>query len=392
MGLVACAWCSLEYPVVLAPVSCVSCVSCGADTKMVCMVWGGAQLNSPLIPSVTHARDAGFLAQGVTVVPARVHLVVCLVESEALAELEEVRQDVEGLDIRAFNKFSRDTRRIQLSTLPHRKLSQPTRCHSVDLEALARGEGGDGKSDANLNLVFNCEGTLHGVVYWYEVDMDASAASSVSMGPADQESRCPVPPSPCHPGEMEAMDSPLGRPGMTRSLSEDHLLERQGQGEGNKTWQMVWLYARGNPFIHGHMGRGIALSVGVAADGSLHLSILPPPIPRIYVTGLGFYVPSAPARASEPALPSHASDPALPSHASPASDPTLPSHASPAPAASPPPPTPQPPGALQEHGDHQVEESLQEPDPEEEEDPFTQCKGIPLYHFSVRCARVGEGH
>ena len=54
------------------------------------------QLNSALIPTVTHARDAGFLAEGVTVIPARLHLVVCLVESEALAELEEVRHAVLG--------------------------------------------------------------------------------------------------------------------------------------------------------------------------------------------------------------------------------------------------------------------------------------------------------
>ena len=322
------------------------------------------QLNSALIPTVTHARDAGFLAEGVTVIPARLHLVVCLVESEALAELEEVRQDVEGFDIRAFNKFSRDTRRIQLSTLPHRKLSHPTRCHTVNLEALARRcVQGDGKSDAKVNLVFHCEGVLHGVVYWYEVDMGIDGASKVSMGPGDEASLSPVSPAACHAaghvsstGEIVSIASPSTPSAMTRSLSEDHLLERDHSDSGNKTWQMVWLYGHGNPFVHGHMGRALALSVGVGSDGSLDLSILPPPIPPIYITGFGFYMPSPPAHGER--TPSGGGREVRASDVGGGREVPL---------------------LLQGGGGGKGEEEEEE----EEEDPFTQCKGIPLYHFSM---------
>jgi len=78
--------------------------------------FGSDLLNSTLLPTITHARDNGFLTPDVTVVPARVHLVVCLIESLALAEMEEIRQTVEGCDVSEFNKFSRDTRRVQV---PH---------------------------------------------------------------------------------------------------------------------------------------------------------------------------------------------------------------------------------------------------------------------------------
>jgi len=326
-------------------------------------------LNSALIPTVTHARDAGFLAEGVTVVPARLHLVVCLVESEAIAELEEVRQDVEGFDIRAFNKFSRDTRRIQLSTLPHRKLSHPTRCHTVNLEALARRcVPGDGKSDSKVNLVFHCEGVLHGVVYWYEADMGMDGASKVSMGPGDEASLNPVSPAACHAaghvsstGEIVSIASPSTPSAMTRSLSEDRLLERDGLDLGNKTWQMVWLYGLGNPFVHAHMGRPLALSVGVGSDGTLDLSILPPPIPPIYITGFGFYMPSPPAHSERTASGGGREVRAYDVGGGRGGGREVPL-------------------PLQKGGGGNGEEEDQE---EEEEDPFTQCKGIPLYHFSM---------
>ena len=54
------------------------------------------------------------------------------------------------------------------------------------------------------------------------------------------------------------------------------------------------MYGLSNPFIHGHMGRTISLSVGVTSDGHLDLGIQPPPAPPIYISGYGFYMPSLP--------------------------------------------------------------------------------------------------
>ncbi len=161
--------------------------------------FGSDLLNSNLIPTITHARDRGFLAKGVKVIPARVHLVVCLVESETISEMEEVRQSVEGCDISEFNKFSRDRRRIQLSSLPHRKLSQPARCLVVDLQKIARGEQGSseegsggsasgrsggtsaGPSGNKVNLMFQTQGTLHALVYWYEIEMTGVISLSLCL-------------------------------------------------------------------------------------------------------------------------------------------------------------------------------------------------------------------
>ena len=75
-----------------------------ADTLLLDVTshFGADILNSPLIPTVLHAKNAGFLAPEVTVVPARVHLIVCLVESSAIAEMEEVRQHIEGFFFSSF--------------------------------------------------------------------------------------------------------------------------------------------------------------------------------------------------------------------------------------------------------------------------------------------------
>jgi predicted O-methyltransferase YrrM len=148
--------------------------------------------NSQLIPTVLHARDRDFLAPDVTVVPSRLELVVCLVESTTILEMEEIRQPIEGCDVSAFNRFSRDSRRIQLSSIPHRKLCQPTRCHTVDLQELARSQtrGGEWSSRSKVNLMFNTEGTMHGVVYWYEMHMPGG--NVITMGPGDVESAHPI--------------------------------------------------------------------------------------------------------------------------------------------------------------------------------------------------------
>eukprot|EP00961_Rhodomonas_salina_P061765 829136-Rhodomonas_salina.2 len=167
-----------------------------ADTLIVdvCGSLGRDLFNSDLVPTLLHAKQGQFLSADVRVVPAVVHLVFVVVESVSIQELEEVRQPVDGYDLSAFNRFSRHTRTIQLSSLPHRPLCDPARIASIDLQAIARGDsdgGGVGKKFEHKVEVVQ-SGHAHGLVYWYEVETEPvrsrcfKSATCKTLNPKDR--------------------------------------------------------------------------------------------------------------------------------------------------------------------------------------------------------------
>eukprot|EP00960_Hanusia_phi_P010566 309424-Hanusia_phi.AAC.4 len=199
-------------------------------------------LNGDLLPSLIHMQRNGFLNEKVNVFPKSISLWFSFVESTSIAEMEEVRQQVEGFDLSCFNAFSRSTRSINLKTIPHRLLSSPQKAFTIDLNAIARGKSSCLGQACTRVVDLEGAGVVHGLVYWYEVE---GYGSSFNLGPAEDQ----------------------------------------------WTWQMLWLYALGAEYIESVKGRRIEISLNIDADGLLGMS-LKTCVDPIFVSGYGFYSPT----------------------------------------------------------------------------------------------------
>lgn len=96
--------------------------------------------------------------------------------------VQEVNDRIHGFDVSAFNRFSRDTRMVKLSSFEHRKISEPRSALTINLSAT---ESTDAHTAA-VTLKSACAGYVDAVVYWYETRMHPGG-DSVCLGPGGQD-------------------------------------------------------------------------------------------------------------------------------------------------------------------------------------------------------------
>lgn len=137
-------------------------------------------IGESLLPTVRHAREH-LLAPGGAMVPLSGRVTGCLVESSAVANLNRVT-NAAGYDVRLLNRFSTPGHfPVRLTTWPHRLLSEPAPLVAFDLERDSLGDG-----EARVCVTAQGDGTAHGVVAWFELDLGAGAV--VSNAPTAEDS------------------------------------------------------------------------------------------------------------------------------------------------------------------------------------------------------------
>jgi predicted RNA methylase len=120
-----------------------------------------------LLPTIRHAR-AHLLAPGGALLPESARLMACLVESEAIAQLNRVTTAA-GYDVRLLNRFATAGHfPVRLNTWPHRLLSEPLELLQFDLEDDSLQDG-----RRIVELVAAEAGTVHGLIAWFELDLGA---------------------------------------------------------------------------------------------------------------------------------------------------------------------------------------------------------------------------
>lgn len=122
-------------------------------------------LGEGLLPTLRHAREH-LLAADATLVPCAARIFYQLVESPAIFRNNFV-STAAGLDVGLFNMFStRDHFPVRLDTWPHRLLSPPQLAREFNLavDSLLPAVTEDRVEVAT-------EGTAHGVILWFELDL-----------------------------------------------------------------------------------------------------------------------------------------------------------------------------------------------------------------------------
>lgn len=109
-------------------------------------------------------------------------ILACIPSHISLILVQEVNGRIHGFDVSAFNRFSRDTRIVKLSSFEHRKISAPHRVLTINL-SVTRSTG---THTAAVTLKSACAGYVDAVVYWYETRM-RPGGDSVCLGPGGQD-------------------------------------------------------------------------------------------------------------------------------------------------------------------------------------------------------------
>ncbi|GAA3060134.1 50S ribosomal protein L11 methyltransferase [Actinokineospora globicatena] len=118
-----------------------------------------------LLPTMRHARDH-LLAPGGRVLPLSGTLHGALLESKVVAGFNRVTEAA-GFDVSAFNITATTGHfPVRLATWPHRVLSGYERLVDFDVR---HGDLGDGTRRSTLRP--GADGTAHGVVVWFEMDL-----------------------------------------------------------------------------------------------------------------------------------------------------------------------------------------------------------------------------
>lgn len=131
-----------------------------------------------LLPTIGHAREH-LLAPGGELLPVRGRLIGCLVESDAITDLNRVTTAVDH-DVRMLNRFSTPGHfPVRLETWPHRLLSEPVELVEFDLEHDPLEDGRTRRS-----LVAQDDGTAHGIVAWFELELCADVVLRNAPGTA----------------------------------------------------------------------------------------------------------------------------------------------------------------------------------------------------------------
>jgi type II protein arginine methyltransferase len=124
-------------------------------------------IGESLLPAIRHARTH-LLADGGQMIPGGGRLIGCLVESEAIESLNRV-STAGGYDVSLLNRFATPGHfPVRLMTWPHRLLSEPVELLRFDL---ANDSLEDGRRRVALSP--SEDGTAHGVVAWFELDLGA---------------------------------------------------------------------------------------------------------------------------------------------------------------------------------------------------------------------------
>jgi type II protein arginine methyltransferase len=133
-------------------------------------------LGEGIIPIVRHAR-ANLLVENARIIPAAARVCFALLESVAIHRNNFV-SDAAGFDLSLFNRFStRDYFPVRLSTWGHRLLSTPTQAFSFDF----RSDPLEPRT-ARVPVEITSSGYIHGIVFWFELDLGAGASLSNDPG------------------------------------------------------------------------------------------------------------------------------------------------------------------------------------------------------------------
>lgn len=118
-----------------------------------------------LLPTVAHAR-AELLAPGAVMIPRRARLLGALVDSEAIARLNEADQ-ASGFDVRLLNSVATEGHfPVRLATWPHRLLGPAAELASFELaDGTLTDEG------CRVTLTVSDAGRARGLVAWFDLDL-----------------------------------------------------------------------------------------------------------------------------------------------------------------------------------------------------------------------------
>lgn len=121
-----------------------------------------------ILPTIRHARKH-LLAPGGRLLPERARIIGAALESSAVVRLNKVTT-VAGFNVEALNQLSTEGHfPVRLHTWPHRFLSEPIEVVGFDF---ATGSLEDG--EVALRVQSNADGTAHGFVLWFEMDLGSS--------------------------------------------------------------------------------------------------------------------------------------------------------------------------------------------------------------------------
>ncbi|MEO7732009.1 MAG: 50S ribosomal protein L11 methyltransferase [Kofleriaceae bacterium] len=119
------------------------------------------------LSSLRHAKSE-LLTPNATLVPRRFTLEGALLESSDVFGLNRI-DEVEGFDLGGFNELAtRGYFPVRLNTWRHRLMSAPSRLLGLDLASYAFTPVSE-----TLELTANTTGVVHGVVFWFDVELVA---------------------------------------------------------------------------------------------------------------------------------------------------------------------------------------------------------------------------
>ena len=138
-------------------------------------------LGEGVLPSLRDAYQ-NLLKPGARAVPLGVDIYGTLVETDHLKKVFPVKK-ISGFDLSAFEDFRADRGyvRIDLRSVPHRRLSDVFSLQSVNFKNLPEIYTKDNPLKKQLNVPVTTDGTAHAVVFWFTLHLDEK--TSLSTGP-----------------------------------------------------------------------------------------------------------------------------------------------------------------------------------------------------------------
>lgn len=133
-------------------------------------------LGEGILPIIRHARQE-LLKQGAPIIPAKARVFFALLESNVIHRIN-FTQEAGGFDVSLFNRFStQEYFPVRISTWSHALLSPPA-------QALAFDFGHDSLEPRTVRLPVtpSRSGVVHGVLFWFELDLGSGILLSNSPG------------------------------------------------------------------------------------------------------------------------------------------------------------------------------------------------------------------
>ena len=138
-------------------------------------------LGEGVIPTLRHAY-ANLLKPDAVVIPKAADVYAVLLESDHLKQVNPIKE-ISGFDLSAFNEFTvtDEYSGNHLTSLPHRKLSEPFLALNVDFAALPPATSDDQPNEKQLEVNVTQDGVAHGVAFWFDLHLDDTIC--LSSGP-----------------------------------------------------------------------------------------------------------------------------------------------------------------------------------------------------------------